>query len=80
MRPQNVGFLGGGKGALELVMVLVKSRQTARLKQIGYIVNVYRNESKQSMNPSNTIFWDGQVDTLRRTVPKTLTLSQLEWK
>jgi len=52
-------FWEGGSGALELVMVLIKSRQRARVKRIGCTVNVYRNESKQSMNPNNTIFWDG---------------------
>jgi hypothetical protein len=49
-------FWEGGRGALELVMVLIKSRQRARVKRIGCTVNVYRNESKQSINPNNTIF------------------------
>jgi hypothetical protein len=52
-------FWEGGRGALELVMVLIKSRQRARVKRIGCTVNVYRNESKQSMNPNDTIFRDG---------------------
>ena len=52
-------FWEGGSGALELVMVLIKSRQRARVKRIGCTVNVYRNESKQSMNPNNTIFRGG---------------------
>ena len=49
-------FWEGGRGALELVMVLIKSRQRARINRIGCTVNVYRNESKQSINPNNTIF------------------------
>jgi hypothetical protein len=52
-------FWEGGRGALELVMVLIKSRQRARAKRIGCTVNGYRDESKQSMNPNNTIFRDG---------------------
>jgi hypothetical protein len=52
-------FWEGGRGALELVMALTKSRQRARMKRIGCTVNVYRNESKQSMNPNDMIFRDG---------------------
>ena len=68
-------FWEGGRGALELVMVLIKSRQSARAKRIGCTVNVYRNESKQRINPNDTIFRDGQMDILRPTVPKALTFS-----
>jgi hypothetical protein len=49
-------FWEGGRWALELVMVFMKSRQRARINRIGWIVNVYRNESKQRINPNNTIF------------------------
>ena len=46
----------GGRDDLELVMVFMKSCQTARVKRIGCTVNVYRNESKQRINPNDTIF------------------------
>lgn len=49
-------FWEGGRGALELVMVFIKSRQRAMVKRIGWTVNVYRNESKHRINPNNTIF------------------------
>lgn len=52
-------FWEGGRDALELVMVFIKSRQTARVKRIGCTVKVYRNESKQRINPNDTIFRGG---------------------
>jgi hypothetical protein len=52
-------FWEDGREALELVMVFKKSRQTARVKRIGCTVNVYRNESKQRINPNDMIFRGG---------------------
>jgi hypothetical protein len=52
-------FWEGGRDAFEFVMVVVKSRQTARVKRMGCTVNVYRNESKQRMKPKDTIFQGG---------------------
>jgi hypothetical protein len=52
-------FWEGGRGALEHVMVFIKRRQRARIKRMGCTVNVYRNESKQRINPNDTIFRGG---------------------
>ena len=49
-------FCEGGRGALEFVIVLMKSRQRASRKRMGWIVNVYRNESKQRIKPKDVIF------------------------
>ena len=49
-------FCEGGREALELVTALMQSRQRASTKRMGWIVNVYRNESKQRMKPKEIIF------------------------
>jgi hypothetical protein len=48
-------FCEGGRGALELAITLTKSRQSASAKRMGWIVNVYRNESKQRIKPKDII-------------------------
>lgn len=49
-------FCEGGREALEFVAALMKNRQRASTKRMGWIVNVYRNESKQRIKPKDIIF------------------------
>ena len=49
-------FCEGGRDDLEFVIALMKSRQRASEKRMGWIVNVYRNESKQRIKPKDIIF------------------------
>ena len=49
-------FWEGGRAGFEFVMALAKSRQRARMKRMGCIVNVYRNVSKQRIKPKDMIF------------------------
>lgn len=49
-------FCEGGREALVFVTRLMKSRQSASAKRMGWIVNVYRNESKQRIKPKDIIF------------------------
>jgi hypothetical protein len=68
-------FWEGGRDALELVMVFIKSRQRARVNRIGCTVKVYRKESKQRINPNDIIFKRCLMDTVRQAIPKALTFS-----
>ena len=72
-------FWEGGRGDFDFVMAFVKSRQRARVKRMGCIVNVYRNVSKQRIKPKDMIFpmvRGASRDT--QLIKHSLSLSRLE--